>query len=198
LEINAQEDVQVSIEPKTPIELLLAKHLPYELDMLDQTLARLLKNQDEPVVRNALIESFWTHVRNLVEFFTQKKDDGLKGTASAQDMTEGYFADTKLKKMDQLINQQISHLQYDRPAFTKDQLHHTEMFRVRGVIEREVENFQKKICKKYHRFWKIRMQRKDIDKELWLSFMESQPFATNVLQVIGPTNLTPTSQGLRP
>ena len=116
--------------------------------MLEQTLARLLSKKNDPVVTNALVESFWTHARNLIEFFTRStKGDGTTGTASALDMTAGYFHSIKLKEIDQLINQQISHLQYDRPAFTAKQLDFNEMFRVRADIQREVERYQKTILK---------------------------------------------------
>jgi hypothetical protein len=178
----------MSIEPRTPIERLLCKHLPYELDMLEQTLARLQANANDTVVSNALIESFWTHARNLIEFFTHPtKGDGTTGTASALDMTTGYFPDTKLKEIDQLINQQITHLQYDRPAFTEEQLDFNEMFRVRADIQREVERFQKTIIGKYQEFWKLRPEQKEIDNDVWLKFVASQPTATNVVTMVGGT-----------
>jgi hypothetical protein len=180
----------VSIEPRTPIERLLFRHLPYELDMLEQTLARLLANANAPVVSNALIESFWTHARNLIEFFNQPKGDGITGTASAQDMTVGYSPDAKLKTIDQLINQQISHLQYDRPAFTADQLDFNEMFRVRGDIQREVERYQKTIRCKYQDFWKPRPEQREVVRDTWLKFVANQPTATNVITVIGPVTVT--------
>jgi hypothetical protein len=104
-------------------------------------------------------------------------------------MTKGYYPDTRLKEIDQSINQQISHLQYDRPAFTKDQLNFNNMFRVRGAIQREVEKFQKKIVRDSE-FWKLREERKDIDQQVWLKFVSSQPTATNVIDVIGPVTVT--------
>jgi len=184
----------VSVSPRTPIELLLAKHLPYELDMLEHTLARLLilKNNNDVLLRNALIESFWTHVRNLAEFFNQPKGDGVTGIASAQDMTKNdYPRNPELEDFDELINQQITHLRYDRPAFTDDQLDFNEMFLVRGRIERQVEKFQNNIDGKYQKFWKTRPVRKDIDEQVWISVVDAQPMATNVFDVIGPANVTP-------
>jgi hypothetical protein len=99
----------MSNETMTPIELLLRKDLPYEINMLEHTF-RLLSSDDYAknlrkytVVANALVELFWTHARNLIEFFNKGRGDGLTGLASAQDMTEGYFADTKMKGLDYMI-----------------------------------------------------------------------------------------------
>jgi hypothetical protein len=187
-------------ETGSPVELLLRKHLPYELAMLELTFRLLHSPDDEAkkirehrVVSNALVESFWTHARNLIEFFNQLKGDGLKGVASAKDMTEGYNADTKMRELDQMINVQISHLQYDRPALTKEQLNLPEMDRVRGVIAREIDKFQRCILPKYRGDWKSRPQ---IDEEIgeqgWIKFASGQPTSSNEVQtlsyVITPSN----------
>jgi hypothetical protein len=41
-------------------------HLDYEIWMLEQTYTRL---RDDEVIKNAIIESFCVHARNLLEFF---------------------------------------------------------------------------------------------------------------------------------
>jgi hypothetical protein len=184
----------VPTDPTKPIERLLVRHLPYELDMLEQTLVRLLDGKvTDRVLQNALIESFWTHARNLIEFFNCKeKGDGQTGVASAQDMTTGYAVDTKLTEVNDLINKQISHLQYDRPAFTQGQLDYNYMYRVREIIGREMQKFQKCINHDYKKFWVTRQQSDEtIDKKGWLAFAQNQPTATNVIQVNGPTKVTP-------
>jgi hypothetical protein len=191
-------------EATSPMDRLLRQHLPYELNMLEHTF-RLLHSSDgyakklreNTVVANALIESFWTHARNLIEFFNQTKGDGLKGLASAHDMTEGYFADTKMRELDRMINVQISHLQYDRPALTEKQLNYSEMDRVRNIIAREVEKFNKSILSRYRDAW---TPHKPIDMEIsaegWLKIASEQPTATNVVQTFLSTITRPmTPQG---
>jgi hypothetical protein len=173
----------------TPIERLLRRHLPYELDMLEHTF-RLLHSSDDHaqnlrkdiVVANALLESFWTHARNLIEFFNKKaKGDGLAGLASPQDMTEGYFPDTKMTELDQMINVQISHLQYHRPQLSEDQLNYSEMDRVRNAIAREVRRFNEcMLSSKYRDAW---IPRPPIDMEIsregWLKIASEQPTASS-------------------
>jgi hypothetical protein len=173
----------MATETGTPIERLLRKHLPYEFDMLEHTF-RLLHSSDDhakkiredTVVSNALVESFWTHARNLIEFFNQEKGDGLHGVASPQDMTDGYRADTKMKELDQTINVQISHLQYDRPALTEEQLNFPEMDRVRSVIGREVAKFNRSMsASSYSDAWTPRPQMdKGISEEAWFKFASGQ------------------------
>jgi hypothetical protein len=143
------------------------------------------KIREDTVVSNALVESFWTHARNLIEFFTRPKGDGLHGAASAKDVTEGYIADTKMKELDQTINVQISHLQYDRPALTEDQLNFPAMDRVRGVIAREVEKFQHCILPKYNATWTSRPQiDEEISKEGWLKYASGQTTTSNEVQTL--------------
>jgi hypothetical protein len=137
-------------------------------------------------VFNALVESFWIHARNLIEFFNQSKGDGLKGVASPQDMTEGYIPDTKMRELDQMINVQITHLQYHRPAFTEEQLNFPEMDRVRGVIAREVGKFNHcMLSSKYRDAWTSRPPIDgQISKEGWIKFASGQPTSSNEVQTI--------------
>jgi hypothetical protein len=55
---------------------ILREHLPYELDMFDGAteyfqspeFAAAAHSQENWFKRNAAVEAFWTHARNLVEF----------------------------------------------------------------------------------------------------------------------------------
>jgi hypothetical protein len=185
--------VPMATETETPVKRLLRKHLPYELDMLEHTFHLLHSSDDYPkkiredrVVSNALIESFWTHARNLIEFFNQNKGDGLKGVASPQDMTEGYSADTRMKELDQMINVQISHLQYDRPALTEEQLNFPEMDRVRSVIGREVEKFNRRMSSSsYCDSWTPRPPNDtEIHERGWIGFASGQSAASSEVQTL--------------
>jgi hypothetical protein len=77
---------------------ILKEHLPYELDMLDEAAAYARSTEAAETntkkgqvwfKRNAAIEAFWTHARNLIEFLTREKSPDLTvSSASAQDFTE--------------------------------------------------------------------------------------------------------------
>jgi hypothetical protein len=47
----------------------LKKHLPYEIEMLWESMILMQKRFADRTIRNALIESFCMHGRNLMEFF---------------------------------------------------------------------------------------------------------------------------------
>ena len=50
---------------------LLEEHLKYELDMFDATYLLMFSGElKKGFIANTVIESFWTHARNLNEFFT--------------------------------------------------------------------------------------------------------------------------------
>jgi hypothetical protein len=50
--------------------------------------------------RNATIESFWTHARCLMEFFSRRKNqDFTASAASAMDFTEGFRPSSEMEKL---------------------------------------------------------------------------------------------------
>ncbi|MFL6975947.1 MAG: hypothetical protein ACJ8F2_28880, partial [Xanthobacteraceae bacterium] len=65
-----------SIEAKPVSEIeaaILTEHLPYELDMLEGAFVFVHASQfadarENALFKNAMIEAFWTHARNLIEF----------------------------------------------------------------------------------------------------------------------------------
>jgi hypothetical protein len=72
---------------------LLEEHLPYELGMFEWSYAAL----HDPgfaafgrhmLIKNLAIESFWTHARNLVEFFNRQRNGAETGNASASDFVK--------------------------------------------------------------------------------------------------------------
>ncbi len=77
---------------------IIDQHLPYEIDMLRSTYRRLAalsnippdkETHAEQVTRHALVESFCTHARSLMDFFANqgtKSDD-----CTAEDLTDGFI-----------------------------------------------------------------------------------------------------------
>ena len=62
--------------PDKKILEFVREHLPYEIDMLRSTYLTLYQGGVDWAIRNALIESFCIHARNLLEFFSKKADSG--------------------------------------------------------------------------------------------------------------------------
>jgi hypothetical protein len=141
------------------IVVLLNEHLPYELDMLEECFVRLFDKgharlRDDKTVRNALIESFWLHARNICEYLLQHPTSSHeRGIAAAQDVAPGYDR-RSMKDFRDPINDQISHLRYERASAVK--LDGYEMLRVKQAIDREVLKFQDKLEDKYKSVWSTR------------------------------------------
>jgi hypothetical protein len=155
-------------------KIVLTDALPYEFDMLDaasrymQTTAfsKLAepKNQTEWLTRNATVESFWTHVRCLLEFFNRDKSgDFTPSSASAKDFTDdSFWTSTEMKnlwgngKLSETINEQISHVGFCRKGEQSEKLGPHEMVRVKAIIEKEVREFERCLRGEFRRFWKVR------------------------------------------
>jgi hypothetical protein len=115
--------------------------------MLEGTFARLhcdefAELRKDLVTRNALIEAFWIHARNVVEFITHPKGDGVSGTVSAKDFTKNFYPSMGMKTLDQKIKVQVSHLTYDRKSDADQKLHEHEMLRAKQAIDKEIERFE--------------------------------------------------------
>jgi hypothetical protein len=96
-------------EPK--LKEIVERHLPHEIDMLFAMFARLDEGISDIPLRNAAIESFCIHARNLIEF--------LEGTGKvkAKAVTYDYkaFADGKVDRgLVEKLHDQIAHL---RPQY---------------------------------------------------------------------------------
>ena len=146
------------------ISSILTEHLPYELDMLDRAFEFLHADKYTDLrqpgfFRNAAIEAFWLHARNLIEFLTHPKNSGPQGTVSARDFTSGFNPDMKMRVMDQRINAWVSHLLYNRESQPEERLDGYDMLRVREAIDREMQQFQKHLLPDYEAIWTARNSR---------------------------------------
>jgi hypothetical protein len=143
--------------------LALREHLPYELDMLEHAFAFLNKDENSKMlgshtlIKNAFIEVFWLHARNLLEFLTQPENKtgvSPRGTVSAEDFTAGFESEPKMKEMLDRINNAVTHLQYGRPSSVPEgKLGGYEMSRVKETIDREISRFEKHLKSEYLNVW---------------------------------------------
>ena len=142
---------------------MLSEHLPYEIDMFEFAYSRLCSNfPDTPAGRfekNSLIECFWLHARNLNEFLTAPpKNDFKKGVASARDFAPQFQSDKQLEQLDDLVNVQITHLQYDREKTEDKKLGGYDIQRVKETIDRELGWFMTKLTDLFKDHWRPRGQ----------------------------------------
>jgi hypothetical protein len=154
-------------------KIVLNDALPYELDMLDAA-ARYMqtdefskltkpKTEFEWLACNATIEAFWTHARCLIEFFSRRKNQDLSASAaSAMDFTEGFHPSSDMEtlwgpgRLAEALNEQVSHVGFCGKAEQLQKLGASEMVRVKSIIDKEVENFERTLKREFQRYWKSR------------------------------------------
>ena len=155
-------------------KIVLDDALSYELDMLDAA-ARYMqtdefskltkpKTEIEWLTCNATIESFWTHARCLMEFFSRRKNqDFTASAASAMDFTEGFHPSSEMEKLwgpgrlAETINEQVSHVGlFCRKAEQLQKLGASEMVRMKSTIDKEVGNFERTLKREFQPYWKPR------------------------------------------
>jgi hypothetical protein len=141
---------------------ILEEHLPYELDML-QGAYEFLQNpayahdRRHLFVRNAAIECFWLHARNLIDFFTQETSATsfeTRGAVSAFHFTtKSYEPEGIGRQISDDINQAITHLQYDRKSQAQPPLDVFVMRRVKEHIERQTKKFEDALTVEPGKVW---------------------------------------------
>jgi hypothetical protein len=154
-------------------KIVLDDALPYELDMLDAA-ARYMqtdefsklakpKTEIEWLTCNATIETFWTHARCLMDFFSRRKNkDFTASAASAMDFTK---ASTLLPRLRSYGGREGSPKQstnraatfrFCRKAEQLQKLGASEMVRVKSIIDKEVGNFERTLEREFQPYWKPR------------------------------------------
>jgi hypothetical protein len=128
-----------------------------------------------PFLKNAAIECFWLHARNLLEFLRQPKSSPDTGASvSARDFTTKFNHDPIGRCIEDEINKAFTHLQYGRKSQPQETLDAYTMLRVKEHIEREIAKFQRDLSDGCNKVWKPR----------------SGPEQITVLDLAGATNAT--------
>jgi hypothetical protein len=103
--------------------------------------------------RNAAIEAFWTHARNLIEFLTREKSPDLTvSSASAQDFTEDFHSTLEMETLMDKINAQISHLGYGRTIVDYEKLGY-EISYVKPALDSQIKRFEDKLDAESRKHW---------------------------------------------
>ncbi|MBA5775988.1 hypothetical protein H2509_02570 [Stappia sp. F7233] len=178
---------------------LLKEHLPYEHDMLDAAYAFITsdkrnddaKDREQWFLRNAAIVAFWTHARNLIEFYEKSPH----ASASASDFTtERLWPEFRLKKgqpaeekageeLRTLINEQISHLKYERVKAPHDKLGEYDPYNVKTAIDRARRKFECLLTPEAKAIWKNRQSPAAV--------IYGDGAATNCIEIIETQPLSP-------
>ncbi len=116
---------------------MLADFIPYEIGMMRALYKRLVAGASSQLCRNAEIESFHIHARNLMEFFKNDKQCAIDPRAFATEdyQIAGNFIPAKLESK---ISQQIVHLTHERTDIEKDKLSDAEREQTLQYIEQQV------------------------------------------------------------
>ena len=123
--------------PATPEEIF-AEHLHYEIDMLLGTFHRL-QTVSDPVMRNALMESFCIHARNLDDFFLGRR--GAKAQTYAAANYRAYLAGRFSSDLDRKLNTQIAHLTEARTSDPAEKIGQADRLELLTTLLAEVHNF---------------------------------------------------------
>src|SRR5262245_7531592 len=99
---------------------LFEHHFTYEVWMLIETRSRLLGSVSDVVVRNALIESFCIHARQLIDFFNGK--GGSNASSFADTAYVPFVGGTASSDLIVKLNTQIAHLTYKRTDNPTDKI----------------------------------------------------------------------------
>jgi hypothetical protein len=95
----------------------LAEHYNYEINMLSGTYRNIGKS-DDPIIENALIESFCVHARSLQEFFSNKKGGAKEYCGSSFNFID--VLSGRQKPLREMLNQQVSHMCYKGREYCAD------------------------------------------------------------------------------
>jgi hypothetical protein len=118
-------------------ERLLSEHLPYEIDMARETYRASLADQPDQIIRNALVESWAIHARNLVEFFA-----GSHQAARVSTFVRSQYQplnNPAVESLQSRISDQITHLTLDQPARPGKEIRPD--FEVMRLLEAEITRF---------------------------------------------------------
>jgi hypothetical protein len=137
---------------------MLGHFIPYEVGMMRALHNRLVAGPPlSRLSRNAEIESFHIHARNLMEFF---KDDikceiDPRAFTTKEYRVDGNFIPAKLQSK---ISQQIVQLTHERTDVENDKLSDAERRLTSNYIEEQIERFEKALKPEWVGIWQHGIQ----------------------------------------
>jgi hypothetical protein len=141
---------------------MLGHFIPYEVGMMRALHRRLAAGSPSRLCRNADIESFHVHARNLMEFFKDDKQCCIDPrTFTTRDYrVQGNFIP---KKLEDKISQQIVHLTHERTDVEADKLSDAERDQTLKCIEKQIERFEKELQPNLRPLWQEGLRKMNFD-----------------------------------
>jgi hypothetical protein len=130
------------------------EHLPYEIGMVRDSMNALITPQLPEFEKNAFIETFCLHARNLIEFFKNKDAcdfDPRSFVDAFFRLNKRFIGDAALPR----INEQISHLTKGRTANPKEKINGVDLGEMHQAIEAEIERFAQHLKPEWQGKWKV-------------------------------------------
>jgi len=157
-------------------------HLQYEIWMLFELAKKLDKNKEKGVVKNALLESFALHVRNIITFLSDKThkrynknkcyDMNYKDFFEQEENKGPFINDDDVEDIKDKINNEILHLSKCRVLDKKTQWNIEE---ISCKLALSIENFMNEIERTKTNFNKeYKEEIKDEIDDLEKSFCENK------------------------
>lgn len=155
--------------PNGRLREMLSEHIPYEHRMLDTAYNLLQLGIFEFGLKNALIESFWVHARNLIAFYTHPTPNQVRRypwDVRASHFVEGgvFDLDNQLlkqaggentgEKLVDLVHRQIAHLTYHRTSGSVEKLVGIDMARIKLWIEETLDEFEACLTDEAQKLWR--------------------------------------------
>lgn len=141
---------------------MLSHFIPYEIGMMRALHKRLSAGSPTQLQRNAEIESFHIHARNLMEFFKDDKQCAIDPRAFTE-QTYRVQGDFIPKKLENKISQQIVHLTHERTDAEKDKLSDDERDQTVQHIEKQIDRFQKALKPEWRQLWRDGLTKMNFD-----------------------------------
>jgi hypothetical protein len=137
-------------------EYCLHEHLPYEINMFRALFTALaLGLPKDSLTRNAFIESFFIHARNLIAFLKNDSDCGFdpRYFTKTNYNPNTSFVPTKLWKK---IIHQVAHLLPERTHVSSEKLGPKDRKDISDLIERELGRFESALTDEYRAKWPVK------------------------------------------
>jgi hypothetical protein len=114
-----------------------------------------------------------------MDFFSRRKNqDFTASAASAMDFTEDFQPSSEMEelwgpgKLAEAVNEQVIHVGFFKKAQQLQKVGASEMVRVKSIIDKEVQNFERTLKPEFQPYWKSR-QPVRLDSQVLNSVMAS-------------------------
>jgi hypothetical protein len=129
-------------------EVMSNEHFGYEVGMLTETYKRLATLRiEDPILANALIESFCIHARILIDFFNGRR--GVKAKEVTLETYQPFQSGQVRQALTEKLNTQIAHLTLKRTSVASEKIGPDDRKELFDAIMAELQIFMMHLKKEY-------------------------------------------------